>query len=167
MLLNMKVAICIVKATCRRVIRACINDWHRRINYANDKLLLYLSKLKELIPIPLLDTLTTIADKRANKTTEQHHAIVQSKLTQLQHAAHKKQHKTDKNWVRNISSRPLDENETQVLSHGLRHSVTPKHIPTDDIVSSVESVLARQRKLPESNKEQNSFHSTISLTHSL
>ena len=79
----------------------------------------------------------------------QHHAIVQSKLTRLQHAAHKKRHKTDKNWVRNISSPPLDENETQVLSYGLKHSVTPKWIPTNDIVSSVESVLARQRELPE------------------
>ena len=126
---------------------------HRRINYANDKLLLCLSKLKELIPTSLLDTLTTTADKRANKTTEQHHAIVQSKLTRLQHAAHKKRHKTDKNWVRNISSRPLDENETQVLSYGLKHSVTPKRIPTDDIVSSVESVLARQRELAESTKD--------------
>ena len=151
--LNTKEAICIVKATCRRLIRARINDCHRRINYANDKLLLCLSKLKELIPTSLLDTLTTIADKRANKTTEQHHAIVQSKLTRLQHAAHKKRHKTDKNWVRNISSRPLDENETQVLSYGLKHSVTPKRIPTDDIVSSVESVLARQRELPESTKD--------------
>ena len=151
--LNTKEAICIVKATCRRLIRARINDCHRRINYANDKLLLCLSKLKELIPTSLLNTLTTIADKRANKTTEQHHAIVQSKLTRLQHAAHKKCHKIDKNWVRNISSRPLDENETQVLSYGLKHSVTPKRIPTDDIVSSVESVLARQRELTELTKD--------------
>ena len=30
---------------------------------------------------------------------------------------------------------------------------TPKHVPTDDIVSSVESVLARQRELPESTKD--------------
>ena len=101
----------------------------------------------------LLLLLTTIADKRANKTTEQHHATVQSKLTRLQHAAHKKRHKTMKNWFRNISSRPLDANETQVLSYGLKHSVMPKHIPTDDIVSSVESVLARQRELPESSKD--------------
>ena len=113
-------------------------------SFANDKLLLCLSKLKELVPTPLLDTLTTIADKRANKTTEQHHAIVQSKLTRLQHAAHKKFHKTDKNWVRNISSRPLDENEMQVLSYGLKHSVTPKRIPTDDIVSSSSELWSSQ-----------------------
>lgn len=41
----------------------------------------------------------------------------------------------------------------EVLSYGLKHSVTPKHIPTDDNVSSVESVLARQRELPESTKD--------------
>ena len=35
----------------------------------------------------------------------------------------------------------------------LNHCVTPKHIPTDDIVSSVESVLAHQRELPESTKD--------------
>ena len=74
-------------------------------------------------------------------------------LTRLQHAPHKKRQKTDKNWVRNISSRPLDESETHVLSYGLEHSVTPKHVPIDDIESSVESVLARKRELPESTKD--------------
>ena len=117
--LNMKEALCIVKATCKKLIRARINDCHRRLNNTNDTLVLFRSKLKELIPTPLLNTLTIIADKRANETTEQHHAIVQSKLTRLEHAAHKKRHKTDRNWVRNISPRPLDENETQVLSYGL------------------------------------------------
>ena len=48
---------------------------------------------------------------------------------------------------------PLDENETHVLSYRLKHSVTPKHIPTDDVVSSVESVLAHQRELPKSTKD--------------
>ena len=109
--------------------------------------------LKKVIPAYLLDTLRTIADKRANKTTEQHHAIIQSKLTRLQHAAHKKHHKTNENCVRNISSCSLDEKETYVLSNGLEHSVTPEHIPTDGIVPSTESVLARQRELPELTKD--------------
>ena len=52
--------------------------------------------------------------------------------------------KTDDNWVRNISSRPLDKTETHVLSYGLKHSVTPKRIPTETIASSVEAVLSRQ-----------------------
>ena len=40
-------------------------------------------------------------------------------------------------------------------------------IPTDDIVSSVGCILACQRELTEDDQEQNSFHSTISLTHRL
>ena len=129
---------------CRSLIQAHINDCHRRLNYSYDKLLLCLSKLKELIPTSLLITVTTIADKQDNKTREQH-ATVQSKLTRLQRATHKKRHKTNKNWVRNISSHPLDENETLVLSYRLTNSVMPKHVPTDDIVLSVESVLACQK----------------------
>ena len=50
-----------------------------KVSYANDKLLL--CTLKELIPTSLLDTLTTIADKRANKTTEQHLTNILKPLT--------------------------------------------------------------------------------------
>ena len=46
-----------------------------------------------------------------------------------------------------------DETETQVLSYGLKHSVTPKQIPTEAIVSSVEAVLSRQHELSESTKD--------------
>ena len=86
----------------------------------------------------------------------------ESKLTRLQRAAHKKRSKTDKNWVRDISSRPLDENETHVLSYVLKHSVTPKHMPTDDIVSSAESVYTRQRHLRELTKDN--IKSRIAIT---
>ena len=43
--------------------------------------------------------------------------------------------------------------ETQVLSYGLKHSVTPKRIPTETIVSSVEAVLSGQRELSEPTKD--------------
>ena len=55
--------------------------------------------------------------------------------------------------MRNISSHPLDKTETHVPSYGLKHSVTPKRIPTETTVSSVEAVLSRQRDLPESAKD--------------
>ena len=51
-----------------------------------------------------------------------------------------------------FQSRPLDETETQVLSCGLKHSVTPKQIPAEAIVSSVEAVLSRQPEPSESSK---------------
>ena len=44
-------------------------------------------------------------------------------------------------------------NETRVLSYGLKHSVTPKQIPTEVIVSSVEAALSRQRELSEATKD--------------
>jgi len=75
------------------------------------------------------------------------------KLTRLQRNKDKKRPKTDDNWVRNTSSRPLDKTETHVLSYGLKHSVTPKRIPTESIVSSVEAVLSRQRDLSASAKD--------------
>ena len=105
--LNTKEAIHIVKATCRRLIRARINDCHRRLNYYNKKLQQRLDKLKQLIQTNLLDTILTIADERANKTEEQHRNKTQQKLTRLQRTNDKKRHKTDDNWVRNISSRAL------------------------------------------------------------
>ena len=60
---------------------------------------------------------------------------------------------TQTGGIRNISSRPLDETETQVLSYGLEHPVTPKQIPTEAIVSSVEAVLSHQNELSESTKD--------------
>ena len=95
----------------------------------------------------------TIAHSRADKTTDRVRTEQEQKLTRLQRNKDKKRPKTDDNCVRNISSRPLDKTETHVLSYGLKHSVTPKRIPTESIVSSVEAVLSRQRDLSESAKD--------------
>ena len=95
----------------------------------------------------------TIAHRRADKTTDRVRTEQEQKLTRLQRSKDKKRPKTDDNWVRNISSRPLDKTETHVLSYGLEHSLTPKRIPTESIVSSVEAVLSRQRDLSESAKD--------------
>ena len=150
--LNTQEAIQIVKSTCRRLVRARINDCHRRLKHYNNKLQQRLDELKRLIPTNLLDAVTNIADRRADKTTQQCRTNTERKLTRLRQTKHKRR-KTDDNWVRNISSRPLDETETQILSYGLKHSVTPKRIPTETIVSSVEAVLSRQRDLSEPVKD--------------
>ena len=151
--LNTQEAIQIVKSTCRRLVKARINDCHRRLNYCNNKLQQQLDKLKQLLPTNLLDTVMTIAHRRADKATDRVRTEQERKLTRLQRNKDKKRPKTDDNWVRNISSRPLDKTETHVLSYGLKHSVTPKRIPTESIVSSVEAVLSRQRDLSESAKD--------------
>ena len=150
--MNTQEAIQIIKSTCRRLVRARINDCHRRLKHYNNKLQQRLDELKRLIPTNLLDAVTNIADRRADKTTQQCRTNTERKLTRLRQTKHKRR-KTDDNWVRNISSRPLDETETQILSYGLKHSVTPKRIPTETIVSSVEAVLSRQRDLSEPVKD--------------
>ena len=77
-----------------------------------------LDKLKQLIPTDLLNTVTTIADKRADKTTERVRTGHQQKLTRfLPNKDKKRRTEPDDNWVRNISSRPLDKTETRVLSY--------------------------------------------------
>ena len=114
-------------------LKARINDCHRRLNYCNNKLQQQLDKLKQLLPTNLFDTVMTIADRRADKTTDRVRTEQERKLTRLQRNKDKRRPKTDDNWVRNISSRPLDKTETRVLSYGLKHSVTPKRIPTKTI----------------------------------
>ena len=129
------------------------NDCHRRLKRYNNKRQQLHDKLNQLIATELLDTITTIADKRGNKATERARTGHQQKLTRLLRNKEQSRSKPDDNWIRNISSRPLDKNESRVLSYGLKHSVTPKRLPTEAIVSSVEAALSRQRELPESTKD--------------
>ena len=86
--LNTQEALQIVKATCRRLIRARINDCHRRLNYYNNKIQQRLDKLKQLLPTALLSTIQTVAEKCADKTTEQHRAKTKQKL--IRHTRRKK-----------------------------------------------------------------------------
>ena len=128
----------IVNYTRRRLIRARINDCHRRLNHYKNKQQQRLDRLKQLIPptasTDLLSTIQTIADKRAYKTETEYRNKHQRKLERLQHTKTRKRgQKRDDDWVKNISSRQLDETETQVLSYGLKHSITPRRIPIETI----------------------------------
>lgn len=159
--LNTQEAIQIVKSTCWRLVKAQINDCHRRLNHYNNKLQQLLDKLKQQLPTILLDTVTAIAESRADKTSYQARDKHKQKLTWLPHNKDKRRQRTDDNWVRNISSRPLDKTETQVLSYGLKHSVTPKRIPTESIVFSVEAASTHDLKLLLSNKITKSFFASF------
>ena len=160
--LNTQEVIQIVRATCRRLVKARLNDCHRRLKRYKNKTQQLHDKLKQLILTELLDIVTTIADKRDNKATERARTGHQQKLTGRLRNKEQRRSKPDDNWVRNISSRLLDRNETRVLSYGQKHSVTPKRIPTKAIVSGVEAAPSRQRKLSESTKDN--FRSRIAST---
>ena len=73
----------------------CLSDCHRTLNHYKTKLQQKLDKLQQLIPTDLLNTVLTISDKRADKTTEQCHTKTQ--LTRLQHAKDRKRQKPDDN----------------------------------------------------------------------
>ena len=66
--LNTQEAILIVKST-RHLVKGWISDCYRRLNYSSNKLQQQLDKLKQLIPTNLLDTVMTIAERRAEKKT--------------------------------------------------------------------------------------------------
>ena len=152
--LNTKEVICIVKATDRRLIRARINDCYRRLSFCNVKLLLCRGKLKELIPTSPLDTVTT-----NELTRPQHYAIVQSKLTRLNMPRSKNgRQKLGQEYF----SPSLRRKQNAFAAYEFKHSVTPKRLKTNDIVLGVESILARQRELPESTKDD--IRSRIALT---
>ena len=46
-------------------------------------------------------------------------------------------------WVVNISSRRLQSNETSLLRKGLNFSITPRTVPTKEILASVEAAITR------------------------
>ena len=58
---------------------------------------------KVMLPTNLLDTIMTIAERRADQTTDRVRTEQERKLTRLQRNKDKKRPKTDENWVRNIS----------------------------------------------------------------
>ena len=80
--LNTQEVIQIVRATCRRLVKARLNDCHRRLKRYKNKTQQLHEKLKQLIPTELLDTVSTIADKRDNKATECARTGHQQKLTE-------------------------------------------------------------------------------------
>ena len=101
----------------------------------------------------VISAIQTTADKRIDGQLNSTGRKKKQKRTRLQDTKIPKRRKPDANWVRNISFRPLDETETQLFSKGLKHPVTPKQIPTEAIVLSVEAVLSRQHELSESTED--------------
>ena len=150
--LNTKEAIGIVKSTCRRLVKVRINNCHRRLNRYKTKPQQKFDQLKQRLPTNLLNTVRSIADRRSHRSATDCRTKLGQKLSKLYNKTNRRS-KSDDKWVRNISSRPLDKTETQVLSYGLKHSITPKRIPTEKIVASVEAALSRQRDLPEPVKD--------------
>ena len=101
----------IVKATCRLLMRALIDDCHWRLHSITTSKKKYNSDFTNLYRLHYLRRLQSIAEKRGNKAAEQHCAKKKTDTTwqpetwETQTALNGT--KPDSNWVRNFPSRPL------------------------------------------------------------
>ena len=121
--LNTQEVIQIIRATCRRLVKARLNNCHRRLKRYKNKTQLLQDKLKQLIPTELLDTVSTIADKRDNKATERARTGHQKKLTGRLRNKEQRRSKPDDNWVRNISSRSLKRKLLESTKDNIRSRI--------------------------------------------
>ena len=129
-----------------------INDCHKRINInekACEKIENYLHKC---IPEELLNIVKEVSNKRRDKVKTETRERLKKKLNGLFEKTSPKQ-KAPESWVKNISHRVLDANEVNVLSYGMKHFLTPKHLPTAKILASVEAAIGRKQDLSTETKE--------------
>ena len=93
--LTLKITSALVIESCRHLVKAQIDECHRRLNYSNNKLQNNLTNLNNL-----LDTVITIINRQTNKTTGRICTEEERKLSRFHRDNDKKQPKTDDNWVR-------------------------------------------------------------------
>ena len=136
------------------MLNARINDCHKWLNKYKSLLEKAVEKLRQSLPSNLLEIVRSIADKRAYKRALECRTRQVEKLRKLYETSKRlNRPKPDVNWVKNISSRQIDDSETKLLSYGLKHSITPRHVPTETIVAGVEDALSRLDNLTEDAKD--------------
>ena len=113
---------------------------------------LKISYLHGCIPEELLNIVKKVSNERRDKVKTETRERLKKKLNGLFEKTSPKQ-KAPESWVKNISHRVLDANEVNVLSYGMKHSLTPKHLPTAKILASVEAAIGRKQDPPIETKE--------------
>ena len=83
------------------------------------------------------------------------------RLERLQHIKTRKWQKRDDNCIKNISSRQLDETETQVLWYGLKQYITHRRIQIYTVVSNVEAVSSKRLGIVNQRRDQPQYVRTI------
>ena len=133
-----------------RLILARMNDCHGRFHFYNARLLHPLNKLCKNLYLQVSQILVRLL--LINELTKPPDSITYRQNPNSPNKTKTKRHKRDKNWFKNTSSSPLKRNETHLFHHGPKRFITPKRIPTEDIVSKITRIHQGQ------HKEQNSFY---------
>ena len=131
--------------TSRKLVIVRINDCHKRKNTYEKACSDIKRYLESNIPGDSLDIVNSIATEQSRKVKEETHTRLNDKLLVLEKKVRANDiQKPASNFIKNISSRVLDEHEKTVLSYGIKQSLAPERLPTGKILASVESAIYRE-----------------------
>ncbi|CAB4032852.1 Hypothetical predicted protein, partial [Paramuricea clavata] len=134
-----------VRQTSKKLVIVRINDCHKRKSIHEKAYSDIERYLESSIPGDLPDVVKNIATEQSRKVKEETHTRLNDKLLALEQKGHvNNKQKPPSNFIKNISSRVLDEHEKTVLSYGMKQSLAPKRLPTAKIPASVESAIYRE-----------------------
>ena len=133
----------------RQLLQERININHNRRNRLKISIDHQTQHLKSTLHPQHFEDLHSLHNKTYSRemaaTKERHlkkHTTLSTQYQQKQVAELQNQIAIDKSkWVVNLSTKTLSLHEKDLLEKGLNFSVTPKNIPTKDIVAKVETVL--------------------------
>ena len=150
--MNTREGIRTVRQTRIKLINLRINDSHKRININEKACEKIENYLHGCIREELLNIVKEVSNKRQDKVKTETRERLKKKLNRLIEKTNPKQ-KAPEIWVKNMSHTVLDANEVNLLSYGMKHSLTPKHLPTAKILASVEAAIGRKQDLSIETKE--------------
>ena len=139
-----------------------IQSSHKRINYCKTALEEFSTQLSSLLSKKLFESVITYSKNKNLSLTQQLKSHHNSSFEKLEGSVDKLKLVNNLNkekWVINLSKEKFSKKQMDVLRLGLNFATVPTHIPTQNILASVESCLW---KVPQS--EANAIRSKIMAT---
>jgi hypothetical protein len=160
-----------------------INDCHQSIQRLRSDCQRLLGELSDLIDCSEVLWIEQFCRSQFRKESIKQGEKHEKKLLRLigTKLSDKSSSNLKKRWVKNLSSKELNELERKGLEHGLRFAVVPNRIPTAEIIASVEegffpldddakrlvraevSSILRRAKIPPKNIDSNVFKALLAL----
>ncbi|XP_068691539.1 uncharacterized protein [Montipora foliosa] len=142
----------IMERASKHCMRARISICHNRIRVLKRTLEESKQQLSTLVTNDISSTLLQYLIKRSQSVRNNIEARHENKFTNLRMEAKNDSSNTidRKNWVINLSHKPLSTAERSLLEKGPKFAPTPRNIPVKDIVSEVEAAISR---LPDDSKD--------------
>ena len=131
---------------CHALVRESIQTTRRKLNTTNSKLYTTYSDIHSHNIHPILwNAVDRLSYEKADYIASQKTNTQKQKLAQLilnQNPKQKPKPIHISNTVHNFSDSPITTTATQALSKGFNFAITPKVIPTEHIISQIESTIS-------------------------